>query len=179
MATYVYVDNSNVWIEGMHVSAVAKGMAPDIWAACDQRICDAAWKLDFGRLFEFAGGKDVGRALLVGSRPPPNDSVWKSAESQGFEVVVHDRNASNKEKRVDTEIATQILDDSYQLMKPGQDVITLVSGDADYIPVIESLIKRGFAVEVCFWDHASPALKTSASKFISLNRYLEHLNYNR
>ena len=179
MATHIYVDNSNVWIEGMHVSAVAKGMAPDIWAACEQRICDSDWKLDFGRLFQFAGGSNVGRALLVGSRPPPNDSVWKSAESQGFEVIVHDRNASNKEKRVDTEIATQILDDSYQIITAVDDVVTLVSGDADYIPVIESLSKRNIPVEVCFWDHASPALKAAASKFISLNQYLDHLNYNR
>ena len=32
MANYLYVDNSNVWIEGKRVSAVAKGYAPDIWA---------------------------------------------------------------------------------------------------------------------------------------------------
>jgi hypothetical protein len=27
MALFVYVDNSNVWIEGMRVSAVRKGLA--------------------------------------------------------------------------------------------------------------------------------------------------------
>jgi len=179
MANYVYVDNSNVWIEGMHVSAVEKGMAPDIWAACAERICDSSWKLDFGRLFEFAAGSNVGRALLVGSRPPPDDSVWKAAESQGFEVIVHDRNSQNKEKKIDTEITTQILDDSYQLMNADQDTITLVSGDADYVPAIESLRKRRFNVEVCFWDHASRQLKSSANKFISLNKFLAHLNYNK
>ena len=31
MANFLYVDNSNVWIEGMHVAAVKSGMAPDIW----------------------------------------------------------------------------------------------------------------------------------------------------
>jgi hypothetical protein len=71
MANFLYVDNSNVWIEGMHASAVAKGVAPDIWTAMEHRICDYDWKLDFGRLYEFAGGaaSDVGRAVLYGSSP--------------------------------------------------------------------------------------------------------------
>src|SRR5438105_7969280 len=61
VANFLYVDNSNVWIEGMHVSAVAKGMAPDIWTAQQERICDYSWKIDFGRLHDFAGGTtDVG-----------------------------------------------------------------------------------------------------------------------
>ncbi len=31
MANFLYVDNSNVWIEGMHVSAFVKGNAPSLW----------------------------------------------------------------------------------------------------------------------------------------------------
>src|SRR5262245_50319825 len=94
---FLYVDNSNVWIEGMHVSAVQTGLAPDIWIAQSEKICDYGWKLDFGRLFEFAGGQasDVGRAVLFGSRPPANDSLWAIAQSRGFEPIVYDRNAAN------------------------------------------------------------------------------------
>jgi hypothetical protein len=33
VANLLYVDNSNVWIEGMHVSAVESGMAPNVWSA--------------------------------------------------------------------------------------------------------------------------------------------------
>jgi len=181
MANYLYVDNSNVWIEGMHVAAAANGLAPDIWAAMDQRICDNSWKIDFGRLFGFAGGEksDVGKAVLFGSRPPQNDSLWKAAERQGFEVVVHDRNIRNKEKKVDTSIATAIVADSYELMKPGQDEVTLVSGDADYVPTVEQLVGRGFKFHVVFWDHAARELRDAATDFISLNQYLEHLNLNR
>lgn len=181
MANYLYVDNSNVWIEGMHVAAVANGLAPDIWAAMDQRICDNSWKVDFGQLFAFAGGDklDVGRAVLFGSRPPPNDSVWDSAKRKGFEVVVFDRNVRNKEKKVDNSITTAILGDSYERMKPERDEVTLVAGDADYVPVIEQLIGRGFKVHVVFWDHASRELKETATRFTALNQYLEHLNLNR
>lgn len=38
MASFVYVDNSNVWIEGMHVSAVENAIAPDLYAAQDNNI---------------------------------------------------------------------------------------------------------------------------------------------
>lgn len=172
MANFCYVDNSNVWIEGMHVSAVARGMAPDVWAACEQRICDNDWKIDFGRLFEFAAGADVGRAVLFGSRPPQNDSLWGIARAKGFEVIVHDRNAQNKEKKIDTQITAEMIEDSYERMKKG-DTITLVSGDSDYVPALEKLKARGFKVEVCFWDHASREIRETASRFVSLNKYLD------
>lgn len=178
MANYCYVDNSNVWIEGMHVSAAAKGHAPDVWAACQNQICDYDWKIDFGRLFEFAAGSDVGRAVLFGSRPPKNDSLWAVAESKGFEIIVHDRNAQNKEKKIDTQITAEMIEDSYERMAKG-DTITIVSGDSDYVPAIEKLKARGFRVEVCFWDHASREIREVADKFISLNKFLNHLNLNR
>jgi uncharacterized LabA/DUF88 family protein len=173
----LYVDNSNVWIEGMHVSATAQGKAPDIWAALNYRICDYDWKIDFGKLYEFAGGQssEVGRAVLYGSRPPANDSLWSIAKRKGFEVVVHDRNVANKGKKVDANIVTDIVADSYELMKPGEDEVALVAGDADYVPMIEKLRARGFNFHVVFWDHASRELKDAASKFISLNPFLDHL----
>lgn len=177
MANYLYVDNSNVWIEGKRVSAVANGYAPDIWTAMEYRILDNAWGYDFGKLFEFAGGTEleVGRAVLFGSRPPENDSLWEIAKRKGFEVVVNDRNVANKEKKVDTGIATEIVADCYEHMHPGRDEITLVAGDADYVPTIERVRRRGIEFHVVFWDQASRELRDSASKFISLNPYLEHL----
>lgn len=178
MANFCYVDNSNVWIEGMHVSAVAKGHAPDIWEACNNRICDYNWKIDFGRLFEFAAGKQSGRAVLFGSRPPQNDSLWAIAEAQGFEVIVHDRSMGNREKKIDTQITAEMIRDSYESMQDG-DRITLVSGDADYVPAIEILKSRNFTVDVCFWDHAGREIREIATRFISLNPYLDYLNLNR
>jgi len=178
MANFLYVDNSNVWIEGMHVAAVSSGLAPDIWAAQQSSICDTSWKLDFGRLLQFAGGQqsDLERAVLYGSKPPANDSLWAAAKRAGFDVVVHDRSKiSGREKKVDTNIATDMMADSYELMSPSNDEITLVAGDADYVPTIERLRKRGFRVDVCFWDHAARELRDAASNFISLNQHLEHL----
>jgi uncharacterized LabA/DUF88 family protein len=178
---FLYVDNSNVWIEGMHVSAVLRGLAPNICIAQSEKICDYDWSIDFGKLYEFAGGQasEVGRAVLFGSRPPANDSLWASARAKGFEPIVYDRSVRNREKKVDTSIVTEIMADALQRMKPGPDEITLVAGDSDYVPTVEKLRAIGFTFNVLFWDHASQELKDAAARFISLNNYLGYLRLDR
>lgn len=176
MASLVYVDNSNVWIEGMHVSAVAKGLALDVWDAQTNRIFDQSWKFDFGRLYEFAGGEAVKKAFLYGSRPPPNDSLWNVAKARGFEVVVFDRNVANKEKKIDTKIATDMTSHAYSIAKVGEDEFTLVAGDTDYVPVVEQLRSLGFKVDVCFWRHASSELRKAATRFVELDPWLDYLS---
>jgi hypothetical protein len=52
MALFVYVDNSNVWIEGMRISAVRKGMAADAKDAMNRKITDQGWTYDFGKLYQ-------------------------------------------------------------------------------------------------------------------------------
>jgi len=134
VANLLYVDNSNVWIEGMHVAAFRRGLAPSVWDAVQHAICDR-WAIDFGKLFAFAGGDraDVKRATLFGSRPPPNDSRWTAAQRHGFEVVVYDRNIAGQEKKVDTEIVATMIEDSYTILDVGHDEITLVAGDSDFV----------------------------------------------
>lgn len=177
MANFLYVDNSNIWIEGMRVSAVSKGMALNIWDAMQANITDSSWRMDFGKLYTFAGGhkSDVGKATLYGSRPPRNDSLWGIARSKGFEVVVFDRNVQNREKKIDTSIAADIVADSYELMDPNRDEVTLVSGDRDLVPAIEKLTKRKFKVDIVFWEHAAAELKTCGTRFVSLDPHLNIL----
>ncbi|WP_374012744.1 NYN domain-containing protein [Pseudoxanthomonas koreensis] len=178
MANLLYVDNSNIWIEGMHVAAFQNGHAPDVWSAVQNKICDYSWKLDFGKLFQFAGGDraDVKKAALFGSRPPQNDSLWVAARHKGFEVTTYDRNVANHEKKIDTDIVATMIADSYELADPATDEITLVAGDSDYVPAIEKLKARGFKVYVVFWGHASRELKQAASEFINLDQHLQHLS---
>ena len=177
MANLLYVDNSNVWIEGMRVSAVQKGIIPDIRTAMDGNILDHGWKLDYGRLFGFAGGQkaEVKRAVLYGSIPPRNDSLWAAAKHKGFEVVTHDRNIQNKEKKIDVNIASDMVADSYELLDVERDEITLVAGDKDYVPAIERLRRRDVKVEVVFWAHAAQELKQACTRFTPLDEYIEHL----
>ena len=176
MANFLYIDNSNLWIEGMHVAAVQRGLVRDIGTAHHENICDYSWKLDFAKLFEFAGGEPskVARAVLVGSRVAQNGSLWNAARRSGFEVIVHDRSANNREKKIDTEIVASMIADSYEHLRQG-DEITLVAGDKDYVPAVARLVMRRIPVHVVFWDHAAQELKNLCSKFVSLNPYVNLL----
>lgn len=173
MVLFVYVDNSNVWIEGMRVSAVRAGMAPDLYAAMNDHITDHNWSYDFGKLYGAVCPDDaqIGRSSLFGSRPPQNDHLWDMARNGGFEVFVFDRNYSNKEKEVDVAIATQMMEDSFLYMKPERnDRVVLLSGDRDYVPTLKSLAGRGIPTTVVFWQHAtSHDLKDAADDFFGLD----------
>lgn len=177
MSDWIYVDNSNVFIEGQRVSAVAKGMALNIYDAIDNRVLDFTYRMSFGKLYSFVAGDDraaTARAMLFGSRPPENDAIWDMAKRAGFEVVTHDRNVANKEKKIDTGIVAALTRDAYRNAK-AEDVFTIVAGDSDYVPAIEALRGDGFQVEVVFWDHAARELKQAASRFVSLNPHLDLL----
>jgi len=178
MAKYVYVDNSNVWIEGRRVAAVENDLAFDIADAIENKIFDTKWKYDFGKLLELVGGKRNGlkKAYLFGSRPPQNDSLWEAARQGGFDVIVEDRNAQNREKKIDTGIAVRMMEDSYErIADKNVDEMILVAGDKDYIPVISSISRRGIHVVVYFWEHAANELKEYAAEFVSLNSRLSEI----
>lgn len=105
---YIYVDNSNLYIEGRRASAVAQGLADNIIHAMNDGILDHAYTISFGKLHEFLVGSDkrqIKRAALFGSRPPPNDGIWQYAKKAGFELHLEDRNYANKEKKIDISVS--------------------------------------------------------------------------
>lgn len=178
MADYIYVDNSNLYIEGRRVSAVAQGLATNIVDAMRDGVLDHGYTISFGKLYEFLTGNDLAkikRAVLFGSRPPPNDSIWRHAERAGFELKLEDRNVRNKEKKIDTGIATLMTKDAYKSGVAGDDLFVLVAGDSDYVPTIRALQEDSFKVEVVFWNHAAKELKDVANRFVSLDEHLDHL----
>lgn len=178
MAELIYVDNSNVFIEGQRVAAVENGYALNIEDAIGHRTLDISYRLDFGKLYEFVsknGSPDVRCAILFGSRPPQNDSLWAMAKSAGFQLVIEDRSASNQEKKIDTAIVTKMIAHSYEKADKDKDRLVLVSGDGDYVPAVKQLVGRGFAVDVFFWEHASRELQQVCSRFIELNSHFHKL----
>ena len=183
MADFIYVDNSNLFIEGKRVAAVKNGLANDINHAMNHNIQDNSYSIDFGKLYQFLAGAnylDIKRCYLLGSRPPPNDTLWDIAERAGFEVKVVERNIKNKEKKIDTGIVTEMVADAILLANKETDSITLVAGDNDYVPPIEYLINAGFKkVEVAFWEQCAIELKNISTKFTSLDSYLDHLAYHK
>jgi uncharacterized LabA/DUF88 family protein len=180
MSNFVYVDNSNTFIEGKRVSAVSKKLVQNIYEAMNRNIIDNSYRLDFGKLHSFTAGSDpskIKKAVLFGSRPPEHDSLWTLAKKAGFEVITPDRNAANKEKKVDTGIVSEMMRDAYKTMNSDEDVITLVAGDGDFVPAIKNLRLDGYKVELFFWNHASQELKEACNRFVSLDSHLDYLSF--
>ncbi|CAG8839677.1 23563_t:CDS:2, partial [Racocetra persica] len=87
--------------------------------------------------------------VIVGSRPPPNDSLWRSVREQGFNVMVYDRNIENREKKVDVTLA-HTIDKVIFRKSPG--ILALVSGDSDFDPIVTTAFQCNWIVETWFWN---------------------------
>jgi hypothetical protein len=171
---HIYVDNSNLFIEGQRTSAVRRGHARTIFDAMNKGILDFDWNLDYGRLYEIVCGEQTGvaGARLWGS-PPPGDSFWAMVKRSGWDVTVYDKNAAGKEKKVDTSITYQMTKDAYTLIDRAASEITLVAGDKDYAHPVADLVREGFSVTVAFWGHAAKELKDASSSFFCLDKYVD------
>lgn len=172
----LYLDNSNVFIEGQRVSAARERKGKSLTQDFDRE-----YRLDFGKLIEITCGfyADLGKLKFYGSEPPPTDSVWKAAKQHGFENKIFQRSKYNKEKMVDTQLTVDLMKDIYTTLKPDTDRIIIVAGDADFVPAIQAAREKGFYVKVAFWEQASRAIKEAASEFMPLNGHLTDLTHKR
>ncbi|CAJ0750514.1 21428_t:CDS:2 [Entrophospora sp. SA101] len=143
---HVYIDNSNVFIEGKFNI----GQLEYIFDAEKILYHINQLHIEYGQLLALVqDGHGLGGApVLVGSRLPPNDSLWKRIQKQGYEVTVYDQNAENR-KKVDMEIGASMMD-TIQNYNPG--ILVLIAGDGDYVPVINRVLNKGWAVEIWFWS---------------------------
>ncbi len=157
----IIVDNSNIWIEGMKYSANIKGLK----TVDGKEPCDFKWRIDFGKLLnKVAAGKTIRKAILVGSRPPKNDSLWNTAKRRGFEVIVHDRNSENKEKSVDTELVAKGVE---LICTTPPAVLKILSGDSDFLPLVNIADGRGWETEMWAFSsayHAAGNMATSVDR---------------
>jgi uncharacterized LabA/DUF88 family protein len=165
---YVFVDNSNLWIEGKKASG--RQQSPPVPS-------NYRYRIEYGRLLTHVlGGRAMGSVpKLYGSEPPPNDSVWNMIRSHGFDVTVFKRNIFNKEKGVDMKMGIDITKLILQVTPPG--VIALVAGDADFLPVIEEAKAGGWEIEVWYWGNAAEVLRNNATRFINLNPDLSAVGF--
>lgn len=173
-----HVDNSNVWIEGMRESAVARALARNHHEAQEHEILDYSWKLDYDALYSLLDtpGYLLARATLYGSRTPRNGPVFRHAERAGFEVVLSDRNRFGRETDVDPAIIEALEIAAERLPRPEQHRIVLVSGDAHFAPAVSKLTGRGFEVTVMSWSHSLAwALRKAASTVVLLDPFLDQL----
>lgn len=162
----IIVDNSNIWIEGMKLSAAQKGMSagPD-----GKEPCDFSWRIDFGKLLNLvAEGKKIQKAILVGSRPPKDDSLWNAAKRKGFEVKVEDRNSQNREKAVDTALVATGVKLIYTTPPAA---LKILSGDTDFKPLIEHANDANWETEI--WAFSSAL---SSGNLLSMVNRVEPLD---
>jgi uncharacterized LabA/DUF88 family protein len=107
---------------------------------------------DFSQfLDQLAEGRNIRAAILVGSRPPPNDTIWNLATQGGFKVITHDRDASNKEKAVDTELVAQGT--LLIATTPSPAVLVIASGDRDFLPLVNVAHQQGWTVEMASFSN--------------------------
>jgi len=166
---HLFIDNSNVFIEGQRV-------ARETFLYDDPLVL--RFRISYGGLLDFVRqGRELREAVLVGSRPPPNDALWNRLKQLGIEPRVFDRSFyTGKEKRVDAELTNAIRDALEDNPQPG--TIALVAGDADYIPAIERCLKRQWSVELFFWAQASSELKRmSGVSFIDLAKGFKEITF--
>ena len=143
----VFIDNSNLWIEGKKAYAASKNLQVEE---------DSRWRVDMGKLVGVVlhGRKCSQQPLLCGSIPPPVDSVWKCFEKQNIRVITFARSGySGKEKQVDTTLVAQSVLDASQHAHSNHTII-FVSGDSDMKPGIDVALGLGVKVEVWSWRHS-------------------------
>jgi len=82
MVLFVYVDNSNVWIEGQYIEAVRLGLAAGPPDAARRRVTPR-WSYDFGRLYELAcpaeeqiGDQQEWHGHVLAAQDPARKPAW-------------------------------------------------------------------------------------------------------
>ncbi|CAG8673112.1 16977_t:CDS:2, partial [Dentiscutata erythropus] len=146
---YVFVDNSNVFIEGKY--AISKLENLGTFDNKRHSLCFNQFHIDHGKLLAtIQDNRKLGDApVFVGSRPSPNDSLWRNVREQGCNVMVYDRNIENRVKKVDVALA-HAIDKVIFTKSPG--ILALVSGNSDYDPIVTTALKCNWIVETWFWN---------------------------
>ena len=170
---WMFVDNSNIWIECKRAEAKVKFRKNPLFDE-DPRL-----RLDMGRLAEqVRGNRPIIDAQLYGSEPPEIDTIWQLATKRGWEVNRFKRNLiSGKEKQLDTSIVADITElvchSEVRKLKfeKYQNVIVLVAGDSDFIPAIRKVIAQNGWWRIEVWGLAqsmSNAIKQLSKEFPSI-----------
>lgn len=165
---YVFVDNSNVWIEGKKASGQKKGIPSNY-----------RYRIEYGQLLQHVlDGRTLAAVpKLYGSEPPPNDSVWKIIRSQGFDVRVFKRNIFNREKGVDMRMGLDISRLVLTAKQPA--TVVMVAGDADFVPVVDDVHDAGWKIEAWYWSNCAGDLKKAVDRFESLTPVMYQVGFDQ
>ena len=129
----LFIDNSNLFIEMRRVAQLVFNYDDDLL----RRV-----RVDFGRLLDYVRkDRSLKEAVLVGSKPPPNDSLWARLRQLGIELRIYERSPiTDREREVDQELVNCIRDTMEARKPPG--VTALVSGHGGYVTTSERCLLR-------------------------------------
>jgi hypothetical protein len=146
----ILVDNSNLFIGGQKYSALRNGGGQN---GEEHAPVDHAWRLSYDNLFAFlANGRDVEKAVMVGSESAEHPGPWNAARKNGFEVIVHERVPGHGEKCADTELVVR----GTEIIATSAEPMTLVigSGDRDFVPLVDVAHRHDWDVELCAFQNS-------------------------
>lgn len=154
-----FVDDSNIWIEAQKFAASGNSHMPKLTDS-DR---DPRLRIDIGKLIDtLRNDRSQGPSFLYGSRPPPNDSVWKAFEKFKFQTKIYDR-AHGKEKEVDNSMATDLSSKATELSiraeydlrykeQKANTTFVAITGDRDMLPPIKKVLESDIRVELWAWE---------------------------
>ncbi len=128
-------------------------------------------RLAFGKVVEaVAGPRPVVRAIayVAKSKTGEEAAFFEALQGAGIELRVKDvQEFSSGEKKADWDVGMAI--DGVRLADK-VDVIILMTGDGDFVPLVEYLHGRGIIVEVAaFAESTNATLKTVCDRFYDIS----------
>lgn len=171
---HIFIDGSNLFIEGMRLSSQIKSGDTSAPAYLHQEF-DFDFRIDLRRLRDLVGD-GAASLTLVGSRSFNSDLVFEAARKLGFATIELERDGSNREKAVDMMLAMGVMARLWSA-DPSLLRVVLVAGDRDYVPLVRFVRARGFDVEVAFWGHAAKQLREAATTFHDLDPHFDQLRW--
>ncbi len=134
-------------------------------------------RVNFSRILENAvGGRQMIRAIayVIKASMPEEHTFFEALEKAGFEVKSKDVQIfAGGAKKGDWDVGIAI--DMIRLA-PRLDVLVLVSGDGDYIPLVEYLQNQGYRVEsMSFGKSTSGKLIEAVDEFLDMDE--DHRQY--
>ena len=175
---FIYWDNSNIFISAQQVAVEREG------DGARYRV-----RINFRNLLELASaGREMERAIAVGSIPPELRHVWNRLEDQGVAVQLLERGAmQGREQGVDQMLQTATLRDLADYNgNPG--IAVLLTGDGSgfidgvgFHADLERMRNKGWRIEVMSWRHScSRRMKEWAhenGKFIALDDFYDSVTF--
>lgn len=129
-------------------------------------------KVNFGKILETAiADRKLVRAAayVIKAQNPEEQKFFEALQNQGFELKMKDLQVFTsglKKGDWDVGITVDAVRHSNKL-----DVTVLVTGDGDFLPLIEYLKNQGQSVElIAFGESASTKLKEAADDFVDLSQ---------